>query len=512
MHPTRRNAVASIATALVGIVSALVATPLILHHVGRSAYGVWTIAMALVIYLGIVEAGLAPAAQRYVAMAIGAGDRRGTARVLWSNLAMYLALGLLACGLVELLAPALVGLFGFPAAQHGEAIRLVRVVGLALPLGLVVAALTNTLAGLGRFTAIAVTGATGSLAYLGALVVLTRAGASLSQLAWAVVAQQALLLLLRGGLVLDVLLTRPAFVSRRTAREMAAMSAKLQVSVASLLVNGQSDRVVAGLVAHPATVGQVGIAAQLAENGRLVAAAPLVPMTTRFAELHGTGDGEELARAFREADRSWCVALAGGVLVGTACAAPLVRAWLGRGYGDAEAFAAMLVLAYGANLLLGVRFAFLRATGRAGAEARAGTLLMVVNLVCTVPLAIAFGAGGVIAGTLLAYLLVTGWVAARFGRMAPEVEGLHPRELVRPAAVALPLAVLAGAWGMGAAAVVPAGLALVPVALGAGAAWLAHLALCLRVRPTPAALRALLAGQPPRGTSTVQEPYRAAGR
>ena len=119
-------------------------------------------------------------------------------------------------------APAFVSLFGFPADLHEQAVDLVRIVALALPLGLTVAAVSNALQGFERFTAIAVTAAIGSVAYLAALVILIGQDASLSQLAWAVIAQQLVVLLARAGLALDVLVTRPSFVSRGTAREMAA--------------------------------------------------------------------------------------------------------------------------------------------------------------------------------------------------------------------------------------------------------------------------------------------------
>lgn len=500
----RRNAIASVATAACGIGAALLATPLILDHVGRDGYGVWTLAMALVIYLGIVEAGMAPAAQRFVALARGAGDHARAARVFWSTLGFYLLLGLAGLALLELLAPAIARLFDLTPELEDEAIGLLRIVGLALPLGLLVAALANVLQGFERFTAVALTAALGSLAYLGALLALIGADASLSGLGWAVIAQQTVLVLARAGLVLDILRTRPGLVSRGEARAMAAMSARLQVSVASLIVNGQSDRVVAGLVAPPATVGQVGIAAQVAEAGRLLAAAPLVPATNRFAALRGTGDERGLHEAFARAEVAWVTVVLGAVAVGTACAAQFVRGWLGEGYGEAEAFATMLVGAYGVNLLVGMRTAYLRATGRVGLESRAGVVLMGLNLGCTVPLAVAFGAAGVVAGTLVAYLAGTAWFVRRFAAAAPEAARLRARDVRRPLALAVPLALVGGAIATGLVALVPAGWGLLLAVGAAGAAWAAYLALALRVRPAPRTL--LRALQRARGASTAQSP------
>ncbi len=347
---------------------------------------------------------------------------------------------------------------------------LFRLVALAIPLGLLMAALTNALQGAERFQAVAVTAVCGAVAYLGALVALIQGDASLSELGWAVIAQLVVLILLRGALVLGVALTRPRLVSRDEAREMASMSARLQVSVASLIVNGQSDRVVAGLVSPAATVAQVSVAAQVAEAGRLVAAAPLVPAANRFAALDGAGDRSALGRLFTRSDRLWSSAVTGAVAIGALCAVPLVEAWLGTGFREAGVFAAVLVVAYGASIAFGVRTALLRAIGRPGLESRTGLLLMALNLAFTVPLALAFQAPGVVAGTLLAYLAGSAWFASRFRRVAPEFEPAALAVVAAPLAWGIAFGALACAWSFAAVALVPAGWALIPVAAGMTAA------------------------------------------
>ena len=483
MAATRRNALASIATAAAGIAVALIGTPLIIDHVGKSGYGVWAISMAAVIYLGIVEAGFAPVVQRRVASAMGAGDQEGVVRVFWSTVLFYLALGALAAALVYLLAPVVVPVFGFPPSLEEQSVALFRLVALAIPLGLLMAALTNALQGAERFQAVAVTAVFGAVAYLGTLVALIQGGASLSQLGWAVIAQLLMLIVLRGALVVGVALTRPRLVSRTEAREMASMSARLQVSVASLIVNGQSDRVVAGLVSPAATVAQVSVAAQVAEAGRLVAAAPLVPAANRFAALEGAGDHEALRRLFTSSDRLWSSAVAGAVAIGALCAVPLVEAWLGDSFLEAGVFAAVLVIAYGASVAFGVRTALLRAIGRPGLESRTGLLLMALNLGFTVPLALAFEAPGVVAGTLLAYLAGSTWFASRFHRVAPEFEPAGIAQVAAPLAWGIVFGSLACAWCLGAVALVPAGWALIPVAAGMAAAAAAFLRFGLGTTP-----------------------------
>jgi len=489
VRTAQRNISASVITALIGIVAVLIATPMIIDHVGKAAYGVWTVSMAIVIYIGIVEAGMAPAVQRYIAVARGADDHAGAARVFWSTLTFYLSIGLIAALVIELLAPQIAGLFDFPGGLEQQAIELLRIVGLAVPLGLAMAALANLLQGQGRFRSIAVTAALGSVGYLAAVVLLVGSGATLAELGWAVIAQQVVLLVSRAVLAAGTLRVRPGFVSGEEAVAIAGLSARLQLSVASLIINGQSDRVVAGLVARPAVVGEVGIASQLAESGRLVAAAPLVPIFNRFASLQQPSEEASLHRVFAKVDRLWITAAIGATLIGVAVAPSLISGWLGSGFALAGAFAAMLVAAYGSNLLFGVRISYLRASGNAGLEARLAVLLIALNLALTVPLAIAFGATGVVAGTLVAYLIAGAWFALRFGGYAPETARVPVATLVIAVLWGVLFALLGGLLAAVAASAIAAGWALPVIGLVTALAWGGYLACALRVAPTPGGVR-----------------------
>jgi O-antigen/teichoic acid export membrane protein len=351
------------------------------------------------------------------------------------------------------------------------------------------AALANLLQGQGRFGSIAFTAALGSIGYLAAIVFLVGSGATLAQLGWAVIVQQIVLLLSRAVLAAGSLTQRPGFVTGEDAVAIAGLSARLQLSVASLIINGQSDRVVAGLVASPAVVAEVGIASQLSESGRLVAAAPLVPIFNRFASLQGPADEASLLRLFSKVDRLWITAAIGATLIGIAAAPSLISGWLGSGFALAGALAAMLVAAFGSNLLFGVRISYLRACGSASLEARLATLLIALNLAFTVPLAIAFGASGVVAGTLIAYLIAGAWFAERFRRYAPEAARVPGAALAAAVLWGIVFALIGGGLAALAASAISPGWALVPVGFVALASWAGYLACALRIRPTPSGLR-----------------------
>jgi hypothetical protein len=172
---------------------------------------------------------------------------------------------------------------------------------------------------------------------------------------------------------------------------------------------------------------------------------------------------------------------------------PLIAAWLGDGHGQAVVFGAVLIVAYGVGLLTGTPVAYLRALGQPSLEARMGAVLIVLNVVLTIGLGVATGAVGVVVATAIAHLLATGWFFHRFHRsVAPGVGHLPVALLARAFAVALVAGGVALGWGAAMVALLPPGVALVPVALGAAVAGAAYLAFAAEVPPTPAGLRRLL--------------------
>jgi hypothetical protein len=149
----------------------------------------------------------------------------------------------------------------------------------------------------------------------------------------------------------------------------------------------------------------------------------------------------------------------------------------------------MLIAAYGSNLLFGVRISYLRASGNASLEARLATLLIALNLAFTVPLAIAFGATGVVAGTLIAYLIAGLWFSSQFIRYAPEAARVPGAALTAAVLWGILFALIGGLLAALAASTIPTGWALVPIGVVGAASWAGYLACALRIRPTPSGLR-----------------------
>ena len=481
---------------------AAVMTPLVLDRLGTAAFGVWTVIGSVVLLLVVAEAGFGPAVQRYVAVAHARGELREPAALLWTTLVGYALVGALLCAVILPLAPTIVGVFDFPRALHDDAIELLSTVAIVIPVALLAIGLGNVLFGLERFVVLAVTSALGGLVLLGATVVTLQAGGGLPGLGIALLAQQSLLLVARVAALHDVLASgRPRLAAWAQVRAIAVFSAKLQVSALSVLINGQSDRVVAALVAPAAVVGRLGAAGQVAEAGRFVAGALLQPVVSRLSSLVALGDRQRVDREYRRLSRSWIVGMTGATAVGLGVLHPLILSWLGPGYGQAVLFGAVLVVAYGFNILTGIGSAYVRATAAVGIEARAGLITVGLNVAFTVPLALVAGALGVVLGTLAANVLGTAWFFWRLHRLVA-LERPSFAEGARVLVLAAAAGAITLAVGSLAASALPRFVAMAPVGLAAAACLSGYLALTLGL---PAGLR-LRGGMRPAGAAPPASP------
>jgi len=460
------------ATVGVGLVTA----PMIIAAVGLAGYGVWTVFRAVMVYVASAQLGLGPGVQRFTAISHGEERQARAARIFWTALLLYSALGSFALVASQLTAGELVSIFEFPEHLRGDADSMFRLMGVAMLLNLQAAAFINVLQGLERFTASAVTTAAASVVFVAAVALL--AGPyGLVGLGYAAIAQQAAIMAV-GALTLwrTISRARPSLMPSHDVRSLVGFSVKVQVAALSTLFNTQTDRLVVGVIAPARTVGQLGLGAQVAEAGRMLGAAAVTALVSRMSVVRG-GRGEgDLSALYARISQVWIGSVTGVAIIAVASMYPVIASWLGSGYGDAAVFGALLVVGYGLWLITGPTSAYLRAMGLPGLEARYGAVVVVLNAVLTIALALAIGPLGVVIATVAAYAAGSTWFFVRVRQRT----GL--RVLERPSnwASTLALAALAAGvslgWGLLMAGALPAPLALLPTGLGTGAVTLGFLA------------------------------------
>lgn len=126
-------------------------TPFIVHSLGEVAYGVWTLLVSLVGYLGLVDFGVRGAVTRYVAHHHAANRPGESSRAVSAGILLFGLFGLLAviCAAgAAVLAP---HVFNIPAALIDEARIVILLGGLNVAIALVGGVFGGVVAGLQRF-------------------------------------------------------------------------------------------------------------------------------------------------------------------------------------------------------------------------------------------------------------------------------------------------------------------------------------------------------------------------
>src|SRR5215472_14291131 len=81
------------------IVVAFFLTPFVIHRLGDRMYGLWVLVGTFIGYYGLLDLGLGNAITRYVARALGKGDREECGTVFSTALQLYICLGVVVVAL-----------------------------------------------------------------------------------------------------------------------------------------------------------------------------------------------------------------------------------------------------------------------------------------------------------------------------------------------------------------------------------------------------------------------------
>src|SRR6478735_956763 len=89
MRLLRRNALSAYSVYVAAIFSGLLVTPILIHSIGKTAFGVWSFIGAVTIYLSVLDLGVGPSIVRFGAEARGRGSVEDLNAVVSTGLAIY---------------------------------------------------------------------------------------------------------------------------------------------------------------------------------------------------------------------------------------------------------------------------------------------------------------------------------------------------------------------------------------------------------------------------------------
>lgn len=442
-HRIARNAIWNWAVILYVAVVSFFLSAFIVRHLGATAYGVWSLLVALVGYLGLLDFGVRGAVTRYIAQHHAVGDTRSASSVASGALVLFGCAGAIAIALAAVLAFSSPTLFNIPPELAATASTVLVVGGFTVASTLIGAVFGGVVTGLERFdvsggieiliTTVRTIGVVVALENGQGLIALAYVHLATS-LAYGVLAWLAVRRLYPG---FRIQFRQPL---RQPIKTILSFSAILSaIHVLAMLIY-YTDAVVIAMVLPISAVAIFAIAGNLVDYASKVAGALSKQITPRVSALQslGAGDmGEAVLLTARLATLA-CTPIAMTFFVR---GESFISLWMGPEYGPSSG-AVLEVLAV-LTWLGGARAvanASIIGAGRHKLIIPALAGEAVVNLGLSIVLAHAIGVVGVAAGTVIPATIVTLVFVPVYLRTAigVSVVDFHLRALWRPSLACVP--------------------------------------------------------------------------
>jgi O-antigen/teichoic acid export membrane protein len=419
-------------------------SPFLVHRLGNTGYGIWTLIVATTGYFGMLDLGIRSSVARFVARHVARADSEGV------NRTMSTAFTMLACGGLTAACLTLVLWTGFShfgvASQYQASARTALLIfGLNLALMLPMGVFGGLLIAVERFDVITATTAVSALVRAGLFVFLLRADCSLVALALAAFAVACLesgTLAAAAHVIYRPLHLARRYVSLSTVRELLAFSIYRFVWVIANQLIFYTDSLVIGIFLNATAVTYFSIAGSLINYGRNIvslAADTLYPAATRYDSHNDTAGLQRLliygTRAALMVSLPLCI---GYIFLGS----QFITLWMGPGYAVSAACLVILTIPQVTGMSQNVSALVLAGMAKHKVLAQIALVEGIVNLVLSIVLVRRIGVTGVAWGTVVPHLISSAIVVPLY---TLRLLGVSPRDyfvksFIPPLVCAIPAA------------------------------------------------------------------------
>ena len=423
-----------VSTVIAGVCSVVV-TPLLLHHLGELAYGVWALALSLAGYLEILEFGFVSACTRL--MAQDARKRpEEVSKTLSTSLVVLSVFGLISLAVGFGIA------FGAPSWFHlAPSLRpIATTVIIVMAIGIAISVPGDTfgggLAAYQRYDLRSLSDILLVVASTGAIFALIEVGRGLEAIALAGTIISVVLHPIRWAMLRSVdsaIHIGRRFVSRSRVATLAKMSNWFLLAGMASLISYSADLIILGAVLNVKLVALYAIGGALGGIAQRALAPPAAVLLPEAAALSKDGTKSELATLLVNGTRTTVllgipVSLVMGIL-----AVGAVRAWVGPGYDQAANVLALFSVYTGLRTVISPLESILIGSGRVRPWAVSMAIQGVVNVGVTLALVWTLGLVGPALGTVVATTLILGPTFAVYGCRVAEISVFsYLRQVVGP--------------------------------------------------------------------------------
>jgi len=340
------NAASNWAALAVNMVTGFFLTPFIIHYVGKSDYGIWTLVISIVGYYGLLGMGVSSAITPYTARYIGQKDWQALNALVNTALTFFMSIGAIALIASFALAAPLASFFNVSPDRFLAFQYTMWLAGLATAIGFPQNVCVSVCYGHENYVASNFVSIGAALMRAGLTVWLLLKGYGLLGAALAVVASETLSLVANAVLcriVAKHVKLRFFSVSRRMLRILLIYGGAAMVIAISNTLRFQIDSAVIGKFLGMESIAVYGIAALLMQYFCKAVREALKVLKPRFAGLYGSGRKEELQQTlFRSTKLASAFAFGGAALL-IVFGRHLIHLWVGTKFTDAAPVLYVLV-------------------------------------------------------------------------------------------------------------------------------------------------------------------------
>jgi O-antigen/teichoic acid export membrane protein len=272
-------------------------SPFVVHHLGNITYGVWTLVVSLISYMGLLDLGLRGAVVRYVSRHRAQGEHEEANRIVSAALWLRLCISVFAILIGLFFARYMPQYFHIPAGLQSSARVAIAVAATSFGITLLGGVFGGVLAALHRFDLLSTVAISqNSFRALGVVWILERGHGIIALACWefAVVLAANLILVLLAFRNYRELRILPAKPDQKTLKGIWGISAYIFIIQICVQVMYYTDNVVVGMCVSAAAITFYSIGGTLIEYIRQMIASLVTTFLPLASKLEAGGQRSEL--------------------------------------------------------------------------------------------------------------------------------------------------------------------------------------------------------------------------
>jgi O-antigen/teichoic acid export membrane protein len=383
----------------------LALTPFLLHRIGATAYGIFALVSSARGLISNLDGGLGPTGYRYFPVYVGRGNSVITTSLLVTMLALLGIIVGFETVTTMLLAPDIAKLFALGSslkAYSNETAQLFRILMPALLLAALLGPIERLLMAHHRWALLSYTGIIASVTYAVVAFIASFKTSGVACLVWGMYAQQAVM-------TVALLWACRRYISLRgirllplsEVRQILRFGWKVQIAALASSLNFEVDALLVGALFPVSNVAYYSIGVNFSQQVLAVPVNGLNPITQEVGRSFGRSGKAGVLESFGDTQRKWVSALAGFPAIAAVQGWFGISAWLGHGSQIAAVTAAVLILGFTPLLLNSIVDITAKIVEMPEIESWYLGIGVIINVACTIPLALRFGVIGVPLGTAI---------------------------------------------------------------------------------------------------------------